>query len=159
METQKSKAKEKGKNRLGEIFVGMATANSVSAQLDPFYKALLLFRICKIDECHEECSRILEKNPLDQVSPNSRRFQMLQFLFSIKRKCLKMQTFFEWKNGGNNLRQTFIVGFKTSLFFLFCVALFEHGFSSAEGKVQTFILRESYFRTFNNLLLKYFLPR
>lgn len=35
--------------------------------LDPFYLALLYFRVNKIKEAHEECSRLLEKNPYDQV--------------------------------------------------------------------------------------------
>uniref|UniRef100_A0AC34Q0D1 Tetratricopeptide repeat protein 8 n=1 Tax=Panagrolaimus sp. JU765 TaxID=591449 RepID=A0AC34Q0D1_9BILA len=42
--------------------------SDVLNQLDPFYKALLLFRINKIDACHEECGKILERNPLDQAA-------------------------------------------------------------------------------------------
>lgn len=36
-------------------------------ELDPFYLALLYFRINQIEDAHNECSKILEKNPLDQV--------------------------------------------------------------------------------------------
>ena len=39
----------------------------VFSELDPFFKALFYFKINKVDTCHEECSKILEKNPLDQV--------------------------------------------------------------------------------------------
>lgn len=35
--------------------------------LDPLYLAFLYFRINKIEDCHLECTRVLEKNPLDQV--------------------------------------------------------------------------------------------
>jgi cytochrome c-type biogenesis protein CcmH/NrfG len=35
--------------------------------LDPFYLALLYFRVNKIPEAHAEFSKVLEKNPRDQV--------------------------------------------------------------------------------------------
>lgn len=37
-------------------------------ELDPFYLALIYFRINKVEEASNACTRILEKNPLDQVS-------------------------------------------------------------------------------------------
>lgn len=35
--------------------------------LDPLYLAFLNFRINKIEDCHQQCTQVLEKNPLDQV--------------------------------------------------------------------------------------------
>lgn len=37
-------------------------------QLDPLYLALLYFHINQIQKAHQECTRILEKNPLDQAA-------------------------------------------------------------------------------------------
>lgn len=36
-------------------------------KLDPLYLALLYFRVNKLEQAHEQCARVLEKNPLDQV--------------------------------------------------------------------------------------------
>jgi hypothetical protein len=36
-------------------------------ELDPFYLAMLYFRINKVEEASVACTKILEKNPLDQV--------------------------------------------------------------------------------------------
>ncbi|KAI6220994.1 hypothetical protein M3Y99_01569800 [Aphelenchoides fujianensis] len=46
-----------------------ATASRViHDELDPFYLATLYFRMNKIDESSAECTKILEKNPLDQAA-------------------------------------------------------------------------------------------
>ena len=37
-------------------------------QLDPFYLALLYFKINRIEDAHRECAKLLERNPLDQAA-------------------------------------------------------------------------------------------
>uniref|UniRef100_A0A7E4W893 TPR_REGION domain-containing protein n=1 Tax=Panagrellus redivivus TaxID=6233 RepID=A0A7E4W893_PANRE len=74
----------------------MASAK-VSDQLDPFYKALLTFRINKIDECHEICSKILERNPLDQAA------------WSLKLACFTEEVFVdELENDEAGLADTYM---------------------------------------------------
>lgn len=40
---------------------------SLMSELDPFYLAMLYYRINKIEQASAQCTKILEKNPLDQV--------------------------------------------------------------------------------------------
>uniref|UniRef100_A0A915DCQ8 Tetratricopeptide repeat protein 8 n=1 Tax=Ditylenchus dipsaci TaxID=166011 RepID=A0A915DCQ8_9BILA len=65
--------------------------------LDPLYLALLNFRLNKIDEAHKECTKILEKNPLDQAA------------WSLKLACFTEEVFVdELENEEAGLVDTFM---------------------------------------------------
>jgi len=44
-----------------------AVVATCSAGLDPMYMACSLFRRRRLEECVEVCTKLLEKNPFDQV--------------------------------------------------------------------------------------------
>uniref|UniRef100_A0A0K0F3T8 Tetratricopeptide repeat protein 8 (inferred by orthology to a human protein) n=1 Tax=Strongyloides venezuelensis TaxID=75913 RepID=A0A0K0F3T8_STRVS len=56
---------------------------SINTTIDPFYKALVLFKTNKIQECHKVCNSILEKNPLDQAA------------WSLKLGCFTEETYID----------------------------------------------------------------
>uniref|UniRef100_A0A0N4ZJ99 TPR_REGION domain-containing protein n=1 Tax=Parastrongyloides trichosuri TaxID=131310 RepID=A0A0N4ZJ99_PARTI len=56
---------------------------SVDLTLDPYCKALTLFKYHQIKECHEVCSQILTKNPLDQAA------------WALKLSCFTEETYID----------------------------------------------------------------
>ena len=60
-----------------------AVVAASSAGLDPMYMACSLFRRRRLEECVEVCTKLLEKNPFDQVcerkSLYSSRYMLLRF--------------------------------------------------------------------------------
>uniref|UniRef100_A0A914CYQ0 Tetratricopeptide repeat protein 8 n=1 Tax=Acrobeloides nanus TaxID=290746 RepID=A0A914CYQ0_9BILA len=68
-----------------------------SSDLDPLYKALLYFRINRIDDCQTECTKILEKNPLDQAA------------WSLKLACFTEEVYVdELENDEAGLAETYM---------------------------------------------------